>query len=57
MEKHKVLLWEYERGWGSRLDDTLYFDTKEEAVAYAVQFNAKNTAKSAPDWYMVAEVA
>lgn len=56
MGKHKVLLWEYERGWGSRLDDTLYFNTKEEALAYAAKFNAKNTAATAPDWYMVAEV-
>lgn len=51
---HKVVLMEYERGWGSRVDDILYFRSKEDAEAYTKDFNSENTASSAPDWYMVA---
>lgn len=52
---YKVTLIEYERGWGSRVDEVLYFDNEEEARKYAEVFNAANTAKEVPDWYMVAE--
>lgn len=55
-QRVRVRVWEYERGWGSRLDDTLYFDTKEEAEAYCKDFNKDNTAAVAPDWYMVARI-
>lgn len=50
----KVQLVEYERGWGSRIVETLYFDTEKEAKDYVTKFNAKNTETSAPDWYMIA---
>lgn len=52
----RVLVKEYERGWGLRIEDTLYFDTREEAVAYCVNFNKNNTKTYVPDWYMVAEI-
>lgn len=52
--KWAVELMEYERGWGSRLDETVYFDTEREANDYIKKFNAQNTAPTAPDWYMVA---
>lgn len=49
---------EYERGWGSRLDETIVFggDQKDldAAKQYAKEYNAQNTAPSAPDWYMQA---
>lgn len=51
---YQVDLIEYERGWGSKVDDTLYFDNEEEAREYVSKFNAKNTAKEVPDWYMIA---
>lgn len=52
---YRVVLIEYERGWGSRVDETLYFDNEAEARDYAEKFNSKNTETTVPDWYMVAE--
>lgn len=52
---YRVDLIEYERGWGSKVDEVLYFDNKDEAVKYCEDFNAKNTADTVPDWYMIAE--
>jgi hypothetical protein len=51
----RVDLIEYERGWGSKIDQTLYFDNEAEARQYCKDFNARNTAKEVPDWYMIAE--
>lgn len=51
----RVDLIEYERGWGSKIDETLYFDNENEAREYVSTFNSKNTAKEVPDWYMIAE--
>lgn len=50
----KVDLWEYERGWGSRLCGTDSFETYEEAKEYQNEINSKNTGEKAPDWYMIA---
>ena len=52
---HRVELIEFERGWGSKVEYVLYFDNKDEAEKYCLDFNAKNTAKEVPDWYMIAE--
>lgn len=52
--KYKADIWEYERGWGSRLEETKVFDTEEERDLFIKNFNARNTEASAPDWYMVA---
>lgn len=52
---YRVDLIEYERGWGSKIDETLYFDNEEEAREYVKKFNARNTATTVPDWYMIAE--
>ena len=53
---YRVDIIESERGWGSKVDETLYFDNEEEARKYVVGYNAKyNTSKEVPDWYMVAE--
>lgn len=52
---YRVDLIEYERGWGSKIDETLYFDNEEEAREYCREFNAKNTATQVPDWYMIAD--
>ena len=52
---YRVDLIEYERGWGSKIDETLYFDNEEEAREYVKTFNARNTATTVPDWYMIAE--
>ena len=54
----KVVLTEYERGWGSKHWDTWYFDNEAEAKQAAIDYNVKhNTASSAPDWYVRADYA
>ena len=50
----RVDIMEYERGWGARLDETKYFNSEKDAKEFCAKFNARNTAASAPDWYMVA---
>ena len=54
----KVQLTEYERGWGQKPWDTLYFDNEAEARQYAIDYNLKNNnLASAPDWYVRADYA
>lgn len=56
--KYKVYIMEYERGWGSKVDETLEFDTQEEQEKYIKEYNEKYNPPmpfgQAPDWYMVA---
>lgn len=52
---YRVDIMEFERGWGSRVDEILYFDNEAEALRYVTTFNAVNTVPTAPDWHMVAE--
>jgi hypothetical protein len=50
------VLTEYERGWGSKHWDTIYFDNAEDARVYAQDYNIKNNSeKVAPDWYVRAD--
>jgi hypothetical protein len=53
--KYRVVLWEYERGWGSKPFTHSDFDSKEEALVYVKEVNSKNTAPTAPDYYIQAE--
>jgi len=56
VQAFRVELTEFERGWGSRPFDTIYFDNEAEARQYAIDYNKKhNTAPSAPDWYVRAD--
>lgn len=53
---YRVDMVEYERGWGSKLDETLYFNSKEEAQNYANTYNAENNKEAvAPDYYIIAK--
>ena len=52
---YRVDLIEYERGWGSKIDETIYFDNETEARKYCEDFNARNYDDEVPDWYMIAE--
>ena len=53
---YRVDIIESERGWGSKIDETKYFDNEAEARKWANDYNAKyNTATQVPDWYMRAE--
>lgn len=54
---YAVAYWEYERGWGSRIDGYTYHATQKTAMSTLDKFNAKNAevgVASVPDWYMVA---
>jgi hypothetical protein len=55
---HKVEIIESERGWGSKVDEILYFKTEAEAKKYVAEYNAKyNNEPTTPDWYMIAKYA
>ena len=52
----KVNIIESERGWGSKIDESIYFDNAEEAKKYVREYNEKyNNKDYVPDWYMYAE--
>lgn len=51
----KVAVYESEKGWGSKLDDWMVCISIDEANAFKKEFNAQNTAKVTPDWYMYAD--
>lgn len=53
---HKVVEWEFERGWGSKPIDVYYFPTEELATKFAKKYSeTHNTAVQVPDWYIVQE--
>ena len=54
-EIYKVQITEYERGWGSKVDEILYFDNEKEAKDFASEYNSRNTSSTTHDWYMQAE--
>lgn len=54
--KIRVQIIESERGWGQKVEETIYFDTKEEAEKYCVEYNSQNKDNSVPDWYMYATI-
>jgi hypothetical protein len=52
----RVDIIESERGWGSKIDESIYFDNEAEARQYADDYNRKyNNLDYVPDWYMRAE--
>jgi hypothetical protein len=55
VSKFKAAVFEFERGWGSKLDYVKEFDTVEERDQFIREFNSENTAPTAPDWYMTAQ--
>jgi hypothetical protein len=53
---YRVSLTEYERGWGQKPWDDVYFDNEAEARQYVIDFNLKHNNKDyVPDWYVRAE--
>ena len=51
----RVDMLESERGWGQKIDESLYFKTKEEADSYVKDYNEKHNNKpEVPDWYIKA---
>jgi hypothetical protein len=55
---YQVNIIESERGWGQKVDETIYFSTDVKAKTYVQEYNNKyNPPGPAPDWYMIAEYA
>jgi hypothetical protein len=54
---YRVKIYESERGWGQKLDEVKYFESKEEAMAFIDKYNSKNNKNVTPDWYMFARYA
>jgi hypothetical protein len=53
---YRVDMIESERGWGQKLDESIYFDNEAEARQYAIDYNLKhNNLDYVPDWYIRAE--
>lgn len=57
---YRVDIIESERGWGSKIDETIYFDNEAEARAYVKEYNDKYNpplehGQGVPDWYMIAQ--
>lgn len=50
----RVDVMEYERNWGSRLDERVYFNDRGAAQDYVDVFNSTNDSTIVPDWYMTA---
>ncbi len=50
----KVVITEYERGFGQRDGGVKFFDDEQEAIDYTDEYNSHNTAETVPDWYMSA---
>lgn len=55
MKVYKVNLTEYEKGWGSKVFDTLYFKKEENALSYIKEYNSKNNLNRTPDYYTKAD--
>jgi hypothetical protein len=52
---YTAVIWESERGWGKRLDETKEFETEKARDKFIAKFNSKNNEPVTPDWYMYAE--
>lgn len=53
---YRVNIIESERGWGSKIDETKYFDNEQESLDFVKSYNDEyNSSGSVPDWYMIAE--
>lgn len=61
MPKFKAVIIESERGWGSKIDERLEFDTEQERDEYVEAYNRKHNPEMyevghrVPDWYMIAK--
>ena len=57
--KTKVYIIESEAGWGSRVDETKEFDSREEAIEFCKKYNDEHNPPrdQTPEWYMYARLA
>lgn len=53
---HIVAMIESEAGYGSKIDEMLYFKSEELALRYVKEYNKKyNNSPTVPSWYILAE--
>lgn len=53
MKAFKIAVLESERGWGSKIDDWMVCETREDCYRFREEFNSENTSETVPDWYML----
>lgn len=58
-KSYRVDIIESERGWGQKVDETIYFDNEGEAREYVREYNTHHNpplkpGEGVPDWYMYA---
>ncbi len=51
----RVDIIESESGWGSKIDETKYFDSEQAAKDFVESYNAKDDEPITPYWYMYAQ--
>jgi hypothetical protein len=51
----KIPVIESEKGWGRKIDDYMVCIDSKDCLVYKQDFNAKNTEKIVPNWYMIVE--
>jgi hypothetical protein len=54
MSRYRVDIIESERGWGQKIDESLFFDTLTAAQSFVTNYNKDNNLPAVPDWYMYA---
>ena len=53
--RFRVDIIESERGWGSKIESSEYFDSADVAWKFVEDFNKDNPKTYVPDWYMQAQ--
>ena len=51
----EIPVYEYERGWGSKIDDHMICLSSEDKDNFIKGFNSDNDKPQVPDWYMIAK--
>ena len=54
-KKWKVIVREYERGWGTKIDEVREFDDWDAADAFAKHINSQNNKATVPYIYWTAD--
>lgn len=55
-QKIRVCIIESERGWGSKVEREVYFDTVQEARAFCDEYNKENNLTVVPGYYWYAAI-
>lgn len=50
---YKIPVYEYELGWGNKIDDYMVCLSYDECIIFKHNFNNQNNLDITPDWYMI----